>query len=374
MNIAFAVVKHAALGGGIERYTGELGARLVRRGHAVRVYAMRHYGRLESEYRGMRIIGVPCLPGSTTEKVSAGVMAAIRAGLSPWADVVHLHSVGPGIMGWFTRLCRKPTLVQFHGIEWRRTRWSRFGRFVLRTLERGTVRANRHLTAVSRTQVEYFRTAYGREARYIPGGAEVRAPRPAREILALGLEPGRYVLFASRLVREKGAHLLIEAFRRLSGPDRLVLAGDVPGETAYREELRRLAGDDPRIVWPGFVQGPLLEELFSHARVYVQPSDVEGLSLALLEAMGCGVCCLASDIPENAEAVADGGCLFRRGDAADLAARLQDLLDHPETAAGYGARGAERVRREYSWDRIAGEFERYYEEILQGAAPHEETR
>ncbi|MBP7829655.1 MAG: glycosyltransferase family 4 protein [Kiritimatiellae bacterium] len=371
MKIAFAVVKNVARGGGIERYTEELGARLVSRGHGVRVYSMRHHGRIEPDYRGMRITGVPCLPFTPTEKVSAGVAAAIHAGLSPWADVVHLHSVGPGVMGWFTRLCRKPTLIQFHGIEWKRTRWSRFGLSVLRSLERWSIRANRHVTAVSRTQCEYFRAEYGIEARYIPGGADVKEPRPAHELYSLGLEPGRYVLFASRLVREKGAHVLVEAFRRLAAPCKLVLAGDVPGEDAYRDELRRLAGDDPRIVWPGFVQGALRDELFSHARVYVQPSDVEGLSLALLEAMGRGLCCLASDIPENAEAVAEAGVLFRRGDAADLAAKLQDLLDHPDTAATYGGRAAARVRREYSWDRIADEFERYYREIILGAARHE---
>jgi glycosyltransferase involved in cell wall biosynthesis len=76
------------------------------------------------------------------------------------------------------------------------------------------------------------------------------------------------------------------------------MAGDARGAEAYERELHRLAAADTRILWPGFVQGHLPEELFCHARVFIQPSDVEGLFLALLEAMNCGTPCLRDDLPE----------------------------------------------------------------------------
>lgn len=370
MNIAFAVVKNIGRGGGIERYTEELGARLVQRGHAVRVYSMRHYGRIDRWHRGMRVLTVPCCPGAASEKLSAGIAAVVHAAVSPWADLVHLHSVGPGAMGWLLRWRRRPALVQFHGIEWQRSRWSPFSARVLKFLEHWSVRGNREVTAVSQTQCDYFRQTYGITPRYIPGGAETKTPVPANEIAAWGLAPQQYVLFASRLVPEKGAHYLVEAFRRLATPCRLVIAGDVPGAAAYREKLRRLAANDPRIVWPGYVEGRLLDELFSQARIYVQPSDVEGLSLALLEAMSYGRCCLASDIPENCEALAGHGATFHRGDTGDLAAQLQRLLDNPAQAEAYAAGAAEHVRRHYSWDRITDSFEQYYQEIIRRAAPH----
>ncbi len=371
MNIAFVVVKHIARGGGIERYTEELGSRLVRRGHGVRVYSMRHYSRVDPWHKGMRVIGVPGLPFAAAEKLSAGLTAGIHAGLAPWADVVHLHSVAAGVMGGFTRLCGKPTLVQFHGIEWQRARWSGFGSAVLKVLERSSVRCNRHFTAVSQTQCDYFRRVYGIEPSLIPGGAEVKTAPEAREIFALGLEPRRYILFASRLVREKGAHFLVEAFSRLATTDRLVIAGHAPEADAYRGELRRLAGNDPRIVWPGFVEGRRLEELYGHARIYVLPSNLEGLSLSLLEAMGYGTCCLVSDIPENVEGLADAGLTFQRDDAGDLAAKLQTLLDDPAAARAYGARASVRVRERFSWDRITDAFELAYQDMLHGKARHE---
>jgi glycosyltransferase involved in cell wall biosynthesis len=366
MNIAFAVVKHIALGGGIERYTAELGARLVRRGHAVRVYTMRSYGPAPRWHEGMRIVRLPCIPLTSCEKLSASILGVLHAALSPWADIVHLHSIAPGAMGWFARLCHKPTVLQFHGVEWQRARWSPLGSAVLHALERCSVRVNGHFTAVSRAQCDYYRRTYGIEARYIPGGAVVEPPVEPRELATLGLVPGHYALFAARLVREKGAHYLIEAFRRLDTRAKLVIAGDVRGADAYRQELHRLAGGDGRIVWPGFVQGRLREELFSHARVLVQPSDVEGLSIGVLEAMGRGTCCLVSDIPENVEAVGADGITFRRGDVGDLAAKLGDILDGRDTDAGRGARTMARVRDEYSWDRIADAFERYYREVAAG--------
>jgi glycosyltransferase involved in cell wall biosynthesis len=358
MNIAFVVVKHIARGGGIERYTAELGARLAARGHRVRVYSMGHHGPMEPTYHGMQIMRTPCLPLPQCEKLSAAVCAMVHASLSPWADVIHMHTVCPGAMGWFARLCRKPALLQFHGLEWKRSRWGPVGSAVLRFLERWSVRTNRSFTAVSQTQCAHFHETYGITARYIPGGAEWRTPPPAREIYALDLEPRRYVLFASRLVREKGAHHLIRAFRQLATTDKLVIAGSASVTRAYRRELQALAAGDPRIIFPGFVEGRLRDELFSHARVFVQPSDVEGLSLALLEALSYGLDCLVSDIPENIEAIDTEGITFRQGDADDLAAKLKEMLD----GEGVPTRVAAAAPRP-SWDQVADEFEQFYQEL-----------
>ncbi len=373
MRIAFAVVKNISRGGGIERYTEALGSRLVRHGHEVRVYSMHHHGPLTPWHDGMRILGTPCIPITACEKLSAGATAVLHASLSSWPDILHLHSVGPGAFGSFARLCKKPTVVQFHGIEWRRARWSRFGSNVLKALERITLQTCPHVTAVSKIQCEYLREKYGVFARHIPGGADRKDRPEPRELALLGLAPRRYVFFASRLVSEKGAHDLIAAFRRLKTDDKLVIAGESRGNDLYRRELQRQAAGDPRIVWPGFVQGRLLDELFAHARIYVQPSSLEGLSLALIEAMQFGTCCLVSDIPENLEAIGDGGMAFRQGDVADLAAKLAWLQAHPDAAARLDERASVRCRSLFSWDRVTEEFEGFYREILDGSRPNMRT-
>ena len=261
MNIAYVVVKHIQHGGGIETYTEELGSRLVARGHRVRVYSMRHYGEVISPYRGMEILTVPSCPLPQIEKLSASFFATIHASQSPWADIIHLHHVGPGAFGWFTRLCRKPAVVQYHGLEWKRARWGKFGASVLKSLEWWSVHNNRHFTTVSRMQQAYFLEKYGIAVHYIPSGTDINRPPAPNELYTLGLQPKQYVLFASRLVPEKGAHYLIQAFRQLPTECRLVIAGDVAGARAYKQHLVSLAGDDPRILFPGYVQGRLREEL-----------------------------------------------------------------------------------------------------------------
>ena len=364
MNIAYVVVKHIARGGGIEKYTEEIGARLVERGHRVRVYTMPHYGEISASHRGMEIITTPCFPVPQLEKVSASVYSTTHASLRSWADLVHLQHVVPGALAWLVRLCGKPSVIQYHGLEWKRSRWGRMGQIVLKALEQWSVRVNHHFTAVSEEQCAYFRKAYGIDIRYIPTGADIPAPTPPREILALGLTPKQYILFASRLVPEKGAHYLIPAFRKLETRCKLVIAGDIPGGDAYKQQLRHLAGSDARIVFPGYVTGRLHDELFSHALVYVQPSEVEGLSIALLEAMSYGLCCIVSDIPANQEAVGKQAIVFRNGAVDDLSSKLRMVLATQGMAEAMATGAVERVRDHFSWDSITDQFEEYYREII----------
>ncbi|MDY0331762.1 MAG: glycosyltransferase family 4 protein [Thiomonas sp.] len=367
LRIAFLVVKNIARGGGIEKYTLELGRRLVARGHEVTVFSMGHYGDAPVEYDGMRIIAVPCIKSSAFEKLSTSASAALHLLFKGGKyDVIHCHSVAAGAFAPFLRLRGYKCLLQMHGIEWQRNRWNAIGKNMLKFLERISLIGNQAHTAVSNTQCDFFRETHGIDMRYIPTGAEIKPHHDAQEILKMGLEPQKYVLFASRLVQEKGAQYLIPAFRQIDTDYKLVIAGDAKGEEAYKEQLKSLAGDDPRIIFPGFVEGRALQELFSNAAVYVQPSEIEGLSIALLEAMSYGNCCLVSNIPENMEAIGGAGFTFENKNVADLQKRLTELLDSPKLRDSVGAKARERVEVGYNWDKIALEFEDMY--LQMGAA------
>ena len=365
MRIAFCAIKNIARGGGIEKYTLELGSRLARKGHDVVVYSMGHYGDVAPEFEGMKIVKVPCLPYARTEKLSAGLAGALRTIIDPKADVVHYHSVAAGAFALLSRVRSQKCVLQMHGVEWERQRWGSFGQNVLKGLERLSVGQAQQMTAVSKKQCRFFKERYGVEMRYIPTGADIKEPTPAKEILEWGLKPWQYVLFASRLVREKGAQYLIPAFRKLETDFKLVIAGDAKGEEALKEELQELAGGDPRILFPGFVEGRALEELFSNSACYAQPSELEGLSIALLEGMSYGSCCLVSDIEENMEPIQDTGVSFRNADIDDMSEKLKYVLDNPGLTEELGSKARERVRNHYSWDHIADEFEAMYTELLE---------
>jgi glycosyltransferase involved in cell wall biosynthesis len=113
-----------------------------------------------------------------------------------------------------------------------------------------------------------------------------------------------------------------------------------------------------------YVSGDAFDELLTNAMLFVLPSDLEGLSLALLEAMGAGLCVLASDIPENRELVDGAGFLFRPGDGADLQRMLRLLMADREVREAAGKAAKQRIQEQYLWPKIVQEVEETYLETI----------
>ena len=160
------------------------------------------------------------------------------------------------------------------------------------------------------------------------------------------------MLFLGRLVPEKGIHYLLEAFKNVQTDKKLVIAGGSSDTDSYVQQLNALAEEDDRVVFTGFVQGTILEELYSNAYVYVLPSDVEGMPLSLLEAMSYGNCCLVSSISELSEVVEDHAPVFPQADVGALQNALQQLCDDPAEVAAYKRGAQEFVCNKYSWDEV----------------------
>lgn len=364
MKILYIVLKGMPLGGGIEKYTEEVGSRLVRMGHEVTVYVMRHYGASDGEYKGMRIKSVPTLRKKSLEKMSASFMASVAQIREKNVDIVHMHAFGPAMFGFIPRLLGRKVVTQGHGLEWKRSKWSRAGRMFLKMTEVPSVRCAHALTAVSRVQQEYILKEYGRECVYLPTGVNPPSPEIPELIRRYGLDGQDYILFAARLVREKGAHYLINAYNRLQTDVKLVIAGDAEHEEKYKAELRKIAGGNANILFPGFVTGKELHELFTNCRFFVLPSEIEGLPTALLEAMSYGNCVLASDIPENLEALSGFGHTFRNMDVVSLADKMQYLLTNDQALELNKKKAQEYVLANHSWDAIAAQFESFYKGLL----------
>ena len=175
-----------------------------------------------------------------------------------------------------------------------------------------------------------------------------------------GLVKNSYILFLGRLVPEKGIRYLIEAFKNVKTDKKLVIAGGSSDTDSFMEELKELAKEDGRIIFTGFVQGQMLDELYSNAYIYTLPSDLEGMPLSLLEAMSYGNCCLVSDIPECAEVVEDKAMIFKKSDVNDLREKLQDVCDHSEKVMEMKAQAADFICEKYNWDDVVEETMKLY--------------
>lgn len=363
MKIAYITLKGLPYCGGIEKYTEEVGSRLAAKGHEITVYAMRHYGMRDGVYRGMRIRTVPSFQGRSLEKLSTAFTATLAESLFGNADIVHFHAFGPAAFCFIPRLFGRKVVVQGHGIEWQRSKWGGTGKFILKLLENPSVRLPHVLTAVSRVQKAYLADCYGRDCVYIPTGVNPPQLEQPNLMLRYGLQGNDYILFAARLVQEKGAHYLLKAYQRMHTDLKLVIAGDAEHEAGYKEELRRIAGENKNIIFTGFATGSLLKELLTNCSIFVHPSEVEGLSTVILEAMSYGNCCLVSDIPENIEALQDLGYTFRSRDVDDLTEKLTSLAINRSAVEAFKERAKAHVLANYSWDNIAGQFEELYQNL-----------
>ena len=253
-------------------------------------------------------------------------------------------------------------LLTFTGIDWQREKWQAgFGSKFIRQGEKNAVKYADEIIVLSKGVQGYFKDTYGRKTHFIPNGVSRPEIRNADLITEkFGLVKDSYILFLGRLVPEKGIQYLVEAFKDVKTDKKLVIAGGSSDTDSFMKELKDLAKDDSRIVFTGFVQGKMLDELYSNAYIYTLPSDLEGMPLSLLEAMSYGNCCLVSDIPECAEVVEDKALIFKKSNIKDLQGKLQDACDYPEKIAEYKEQAADFICEKYNWDDVVEETMKLY--------------
>ena len=207
----------------------------------------------------------------------------------------------------------------------------------------------------------------------IPNGVDTTVYRPRapelRERLG-GFDP--LLLSVGRLLPQKGLDLLIDAVARLAA-DHPCLGVAIVGTGRMRGALEadvRRRGLEKRVVFTGFLEESLLPAAYSSADLFVLPSVWEVFGIVLLEAMGCGLPCVASDAGGIPEVVAEGGTglLFPVRDPAALASRLRILVEDESLRRRMGAEARRRAVEVFDWDRIAERTAGFYERLMAGRA------
>ena len=346
---------------GIETHLEELCPRLVENGHEVVVYA-RTYFTERNEYRGVKIVGLPTIRTKHLDTLANSFLATLVS-LQADVDIVHFHAQGPAIFSFLSRLGRKTTVATIHGLDWQRDKWGKGATWCLKRAEQMSASFSNAVIVVSRTLQDYYLARYdAQRIHYVPNGVAVRTPKTPYLMRSVGLEPKGYVLFVGRLTPEKGCHHLVEAYQNVATDRKLVVVGAPAYTDAYARALRQ-AGNG-KVVFLGPVFGDLLAELYSNAYLFVLPSLLEGLSISLLEAMSYGCCVLASNIPQNVEAMGKCGLLFRAGDATSLRHAIREALSRPDDVQRMGDMARQYVSKEYDWDDVATKTEQVYRHVL----------
>lgn len=354
--------------GGVEIVVYELASRMVEKGYGVDAYnrkgkhvsGKKFMERIGKNCHGIRIISIPTFESSKLNAIVYSFLATVRALFGRY-DVIHFHAEGPCTMIWIPKLFGIRCVATIHGLDWQRAKWGNFASKVLKFGEKMAVKYADEIIVLSDNMKSYFRKEYGRDTIYIPNGISRPAKREVGEIRQKwNLEKDGYILFLARIVPEKGAHYLIEAYKQLNTDKKLVIAGGSSHSSEYYKELKQMADNRADIIFTDFVGGQTLEELFSNAYCFVLPSDIEGMAIGLLEAMSYGNCCLVSDIKENVEVVEDYALHFKRSDCEDLKKQLKYLLDNPDVVHQYKKSAADYICDKYSWDKIVDETLKLY--------------
>lgn len=353
--------------GGVEKHVEDLAVRLVAKGNEVLVYTRPNYTDPKlAEYKGVKLISLPNIATKHLDAITHTFRACLDVAKRD-VDVIHFHSIGPSSLLWLVKLLKPsvPVVATFHSQCYKHQKWGIFAKAYLKFGEMVACKIADKTITVSKNLKDYAARVYRASAEYIPNGVEFPTVKASeRGIKYFGLKKDGYILALGRIVKHKGLQYLIEAYKNIKTDKKLVIVGGGAFTDKFVRELKEMAKGDKRIIFTGPQSGPIVGELFANSYLFVQPSESEGLSIALLEAMAHGKTTLVSDIPENKEAIAYTGFTFRSKCVADLMGKLNCLLRNPKIVAEMGRLEKRRAQEEYGWDGIVDQIVKLYDNVV----------
>lgn len=357
-----------ALSGGIERHVEELSVRLAKAGHEVFVYTRPYYtSPTLKKYMGVNLISLSSIKTKCLDAITHTFLASLHALFQNY-DIIHYHGVGPATLSFIPRLfSRAKVVVTFHCQDKYHQKWGRVARAYLTFGELASCKFPHRTIAVSKTIQKFCRDRFKKEVDYIPNGVNANSEfqiQNSKILDRFGLEKNGYILTVARLIKHKGIHHLIQAYKNLKTDKKLVIVGDSVFTDNYVKYLKDLAKDNKDIIFCGEQRGKNLAQLFRNAYLYIHPSEREGLSITILEALSFGRCVLASDIPENKEVILNYGFIFKNKNIKDLKDKLEFLLTNPELVSSTGEKAQAYLKENYNWEDIVKKTIKLYQSLI----------
>lgn len=351
--------------GGVETHCENLYPQLVKLGCEITVFTREPYVDINRDiYSGIRLIPLSCPRNKFLEAIVHTFKCVLKArSLSP--DILHIHAVGPSLFVPLARVFGMKVVVTNHGPDYERKKWPLPAKVFLRFCERLGVTFANKIIAIAKNISDDLKRNYNKRSDVIPNGVDI--PEVAEGVDCLKkfkLQKEKYILAVGRFVPEKGFDDLIDAFSKGEYDQwKLVIVGDSDHEDRYSRELKEKAGKIENVILTGFLSGQPLQEVYSHAGIFVIPSSHEGLPIVLLEAMSYGLSCIASDIPANKNVKLDANRFYKVGDVDSMSEKIQEYIDKPWSETDRNDQIA-MIADEYNWSKIADQTLKVYRSVL----------
>jgi glycosyltransferase involved in cell wall biosynthesis len=353
---------------GFETAFGEIAPRLVAAGHEVTIYCRgSHYpaSLRVAEYKGVRLKYVPSPGGKSLSGLVATLFASLHALVFGRYDLFFFVNVGMGHHAALCRILGARVVMNVDGLDWKRAKWGPLARAYFLSAAHSAIKfCNRLITDAEAMRVIYLED-FHKETTMIAYGAYVESSERPDLIEQFGVAPDSYYLIASRLIPENHADLIILGFLESGTSKRLVIAGGANYDSPFHRRLREIATD--RVIFTGHIHDQsVIKELHCNCFAYLHGHSVGGTNPSLLKAMGYGNCIVAFDSVFNREVLADGGLFFPK-DSAALAEQMRRIEGDAALVSNLRRKGPERIRKEYTWDKISEQYDRLFREVVSGA-------
>ncbi len=360
MKIAFIGQKGIpVITGGVERRVQELSIRMVKQGHEVFVYARRNYTDISvKQYKGVKLVHIPTIARKNLDTIVHTFFSTVHAIFQHY-DVIHFQAPGPSTLAWLIRLFRPDVILvaTFNSQDYKHQKWNWLARKYLQLGEWAICKFPNQTIVISDILKKYAQEKYKIKTVTIPNGSAVKKTKKTNLLKQWGIKKNKYIFYLGRIIKHKGLHYLVEAVQELKKEGKIdksikvVITGEGAYTNEYVKELKTKANSTD-IIFTGAQTGEAQYQLYSHALMFVQPSEAEGLSNSLLEAMGYGLPIVVSDIVENIMVVGNTALMFKKGDVEDLKRVIVELVNNTNKSKRLGKLAKRRVWKKYDWDKV----------------------
>ena len=343
---------------GSDKFAFELYPRIVNRGHHLVAYCRIYPGDSDiqpSEFECIQLKYFKTVNKAGFDTLIHSAKATFHVIIHNTADVIHLHSGANSIWAILLRMAGKRVVVSQFAMDWKRDKWPWYGKLFYIISNYVTAYLPNKVVFDNIYAKEYFEKKFKRNYSFIPYGSEVKTPPANVDILEkLKLQPHEYFLFVGRFIPDKGLHLLVAAFERLTTNKKLVLIGGSPNPSEYEKKIKNTL--DKRIIFPGYVYGDDTNILIQNAFCYIQPSLIEGLSPVILTVMALGTPLICSDIEENKFITKSNAMHFISNNVKSLNERLEYALNNVDKILLNAKQGKTDISERFNWENITDQY------------------
>ncbi len=339
--------------GGFEKFAEHLSVGLVKLGHDVTVYNSHKHPYTQNEYEGVKIIHRfdPEFKIGTAGQFIYDFNCIRNARKQNFDIILQLGYTSSSVWHWLMPKKAK-VLTNIDGMEWKRSKYSKYVRKFLRYAERLAIRNSHTIIADSLAMQDYVDEQYNENSVYIAYGAETFKSGKKEALEEFGIEPFSYNMLVARLEPENNIETILEGVVKSTSDKLFLVVGNY--ETPYGQKLKARYPDARIRFLNAIYDVEALNNLRFYSHIYFHGHSVGGTNPSLLEAMGTNCLICAHNNAFNKAILGDDAHYFM--DEIDVKNQLE-LIERDEVELKKIKANMNKIEERFSWKLIIKQYE-----------------